>query len=134
LADAMKRAGFNVELQATDWATLLARRASKTGWNAFGVTIAGFDVASPLTNFYVTGNCIDYPGWQCDDRVTKLLPQFVKATTLDERRHIADELQTVLYDSTPAVMWGQFAQPAAYRVSLRNMIPSAIPIFWNVEK
>ena len=134
LADLLKRAGFNVELQATDWATLLARRNNRASWSAFGVTVAGFDLASPLTNFYVTGNCIDYAGWQCDDRVTKLLPAFAHAVTFDERKKIADELQVALYDSTPAVMWGQFAQPAAYRATLKGMIPSAIPVFWNVEK
>ena len=28
----------------------------------------------------------------------------------------------------------QFAQPAAYRANWRNLIPSAIPVFWNLEK
>jgi peptide/nickel transport system substrate-binding protein len=39
-----------------------------------------------------------------------------------------------MYDQAPAIPWGRFAQPAAYRANLRNLIPSAMPIFWNVEK
>ena len=28
----------------------------------------------------------------------------------------------------------KLAQPAAYRATLRGLVPSAIPIFWNIEK
>ena len=98
------------------------------------MTAAGFDLASPLTHFYVAQNCVDYAGWSCDARVTKLLPEFIAAASPDERRRIAGELQVALYDSVPAVMWGQFAQPAAWRSSLRGVIPSSIPIFWAMEK
>ena len=134
LADKMRRIGFNVELVATDWGTLLSRRSNKEGWAAFGVTAAGFDLASPLTHFYVANNCADYAGWQCDARVTKLFPEFIAATTLEERKRISAELQEAVYDSTPSVMWGQFAQPAAWRSTLRNVIPSSIPVFWAMEK
>ena len=50
------------------------------------------------------------------------------------RRAIAGEIQEIIYSQGVAVPWGQFAQPAAYRNTLRNLIPSAIPLFWNVEK
>ncbi len=134
LADMMRRVGFTVELVATDWGTLLSRRANKEGWSAFGVTAQGFDLASPLTHFYVANNCVDYAGWQCDAKVTTLFPQFIAAQTLDERKRIAAELQEAVYESTPAVMWGQFAQPAAWRSTLKGVIPSSIPVFWNMEK
>jgi len=42
-------------------------------------------------------------------------------------------LRSVMYDQAPGIPWGQFAQPAAYRANLRGLIPSAIPIFWNIE-
>ena len=38
------------------------------------------------------------------------------------------------FELTPAVMWGQFTIPAAYRTSLRGLVESSFPIFWNVEK
>jgi peptide/nickel transport system substrate-binding protein len=43
-------------------------------------------------------------------------------------------MQEIVYGQAIAVPWGQFAQPAAYRAQLTNLIPSAIPLFWNVEK
>jgi peptide/nickel transport system substrate-binding protein len=134
LAEKLKAAGFSVDLQVMDWASVLARRAKKDGWSVYGVHAGGYDLASPLTNVMVAFNCIDFTGWQCDGRITPLLEAFAKAPAEADRKKIAAEIQTVMYDQAPGIPWGQFAQPAAYRASLRNVIPSAIPIFWNVEK
>jgi peptide/nickel transport system substrate-binding protein len=134
LAEKLKAAGFNVDLQVMDWASVLARRAKKEGWSVYGVHAGGYDLGSPLTNVMVAFNCTDFTGWQCDSRLTPLLQAFAKATAEAERKKITDDIQAVMYDQAPGIPWGQFAQPAAYRASLRNVIPSAIPIFWNVEK
>ncbi|MBN8903030.1 MAG: ABC transporter substrate-binding protein [Rhodospirillales bacterium] len=134
LVDAMRQAGFTVDEQAMDWGTLLQRRAKKEGWSIFAVYSNGVDMSSPLTHFYAAANCIDYPGWSCDPRVTPLLKAFAKAETLDERKKIAAEIQTFDYDSVPSVMWGQFTVPAAYRTTLSGMIQSSFPIFWGVDK
>jgi len=40
----------------------------------------------------------------------------------------------VAYDLTPAVSWGQFTIPAAYRASLVGLLQSSFPIFWEVSK
>lgn len=133
-ADLLRQAGFNVELQAMDWGTLLNRRGRREGWSIFGVTASGFDLASPPTHFYLSGNCIDYAGWSCDERMTPLFAAFPRAQTEAERRRIASELSAIAFENVPAVMWGQFVTPAAWRSNLRNLIPSSIPLFWGVEK
>ena len=129
LAEKLKQAGFNVDLQVMDWASVLARRTKKEGWSVYGVHAGGFDLASPLTNVMVAFNCVDFTGWQCDPRITPLLDAFAKAPAEADRKKIAVEIQTVMYDQAPGIPWGQFAQPAAYRANLRGLIPSAIPIF-----
>jgi peptide/nickel transport system substrate-binding protein len=134
LAEKLKLAGFNVDLQVMDWASVLARRVKREGWSVYGVHAGGFDLASPLTNVMVAFNCVDFTGWQCDPRIAPLLEAFTKAPGEAERKRLADEIQTVMYDQAPGIPWGQFAQPAAYRANLRNVIPSAIPVFWNAEK
>jgi peptide/nickel transport system substrate-binding protein len=134
LVDSLKKAGFTVDDQDTDWATVLVRRAKKEGWSIFPVYSSGFDQASPLTHFYVSNNCVDYAGWSCDPRITKLLPEFGRAATLDDRRKIAEEIQRVEYETVPSVMWGQFTEPAAYRTKLTGVIPSSIPLFWGMDK
>lgn len=59
---------------------------------------------------------------------------FAAPPTLAERQRIAAEMQQIVYERAIAVRWGQFAQPAAHRARLQSLIPSAIPLFWNVEK
>ncbi|WP_211880511.1 ABC transporter substrate-binding protein [Plastoroseomonas hellenica] len=136
LADRMRRAGFNVDAQVTDWATLLARRARREGWHIYGVHALNVDLGSPLTNSVINFNCQNSgnSGFMCFPEMTALFDRFARAPTAEARRAIAGEIQGIVYGQGVAVPWGQFAQPAAWRSTLRNMIPSAIPLFWNVEK
>jgi peptide/nickel transport system substrate-binding protein len=134
LVQNMRDVGFTVDQQPRDWSTVLARRAKKEGWSMFPVYSNGTDMYSPLSHFYVAATCNDYPGWSCDNRIPGLLKQFSQASTLDDRKRIAAEIQTVAYDLTPSVMWGQFTIPAGYRGNLKNMIQSDYPMFWEVEK
>jgi peptide/nickel transport system substrate-binding protein len=136
LADRMRRAGFNVDAQVTDWATLLARRVRRDGWHLYGVHALNVDLGSPLTNSVIAFNCQDTGtvGFMCVPRMNELFDAFARAPTAEARRAIAGEIQGIVYENGMAVPWGQFAQPAAYRATLRNMIPSAIPLFWDVEK
>ena len=136
LADRMRRAGFNVDAQVTDWATLLARRTRREGWHAYGVHALNVDLGNPLTNSVINFNCQDSggAGFMCFPRMTELFSAFARAPNAEARRAIAGEIQEIVYSQGVAVPWGQFAQPAAYRNTLRNLIPSAIPLFWNVEK
>jgi peptide/nickel transport system substrate-binding protein len=134
VVDAMRKAGFTVDEQTMDWGTLLQRRAKKEGWNLFAVYSNGVDMYSPLTHFYVAANCAEFPGWSCEPKITPLMAQFVKASDLAGRRAIADQIQTLAYDNTPAVMWGQFTVPAGYRTTLNGLVQSSFPMFWSVEK
>jgi peptide/nickel transport system substrate-binding protein len=134
VADLMRRAGFNVDLQATDWGTIVGRRTRQEGWSVYGSSSSGFDLASPLTNFYTANNCGNYPGWNCQPEMTPLLRSFAAAATTEERRAIANKIQALAYQDAGWILWGQFAQPNAYRANLHGLIQSAIPVFWNVEK
>jgi peptide/nickel transport system substrate-binding protein len=129
----MKLAGFNVEEQQMDWGTVLARRARREGWHAFGVYSNGTDMFSPLTHFYISNTCADYPGWDCDRDVERLLGEFALAPTPDERKRIAGEIQAAEARNVPAVMWGQFTIPAGYRDRLRDLPQAAYPMFWGAR-
>jgi peptide/nickel transport system substrate-binding protein len=133
LAQHMKEAGFTVDEQQTDWGTVLARRAKKDGWSLFPVYSNGIDMISPLSHFYITNTCADYPGWSCDAEIPKLLTAFAAAADEAQRRDIAAKIQVAAYQLVPSVMWGQFSRPAGYRNRLKNLIQSSFPMFWEVE-
>ncbi|MFT3802348.1 MAG: ABC transporter substrate-binding protein [Burkholderiaceae bacterium] len=134
MAQRMREAGFNVEMQSMDWNTLLSRRTLKDGWHLYGIHASGFDLMSPLTHFYVAQNCVKDVGWHCDERLTKLLDEFQAASDHDGQKRLAEEIQKVVYQISPAILYGQFAQPAAYRTDLKGVIESSIPVFWNIRK
>jgi peptide/nickel transport system substrate-binding protein len=134
LVQNMRDVGFTVDPQPRDWSTVLSRRAKKEGWSMFPVYSNGTDMYSPLSHFYVASTCNDYPGWSCDNRIPALLKNFTQAPTAEDRKRIAADIQTIAYELTPSVMWGQFAIPAGYRSNLKNLIQSDYPMFWEVEK
>ena len=133
LAQNLRLAGFTEDQQTMDWGTVLARRAKHDGWSMFAVYSNGADMVSPLSHFYIASTCADYPGWSCDARIPALLAGFTRATGEVDRKRIAAEIQTIAYELTPSVMWGQFTIPAGYRTTLKNMIQSSYPMFWEVE-
>src|SRR3954470_5305726 len=134
LVQNMKDVGFTVEQQPRDWPTVLARRAKKDGWSMFPVYSNGTDMYSPLTHFYVAATCNDFPGWSGHTRVPELMKAFTRAATLEERKKIAADIQTVAYEMVPSVMWGQFTIPAGYRADLKGLIQSSYPMFWEVDR
>ncbi|MGI4955444.1 MAG: ABC transporter substrate-binding protein [Janthinobacterium lividum] len=133
LSQHMRQAGFTVDEQVMDWGTVLQRRGRKEGWSVFPVYSNGVEMASPLTHFYISNNCGDYPGWSCSAATTALLAQFAAATDDAARKRIAVAIQEDAYRTTPSVMWGQFSRPAGYRSRLQNLIQSSFPIFWGVR-
>ena len=136
LADRLRRAGFTVDMQVMDWASVLARRTRRDGWSVFGVHALGVDLHNPLTNSVIGFNCTSAltGGFQCVEELTPLFDAFAAAPTLEARQAIAARMQGIIYREAMGIPWGQFAQPAVHRVQLENLIPSAIPLFWNVGK
>jgi peptide/nickel transport system substrate-binding protein len=134
LVQNMRAAGFTVDTQVMDWATVLSRRARRDGWSMFSVYSNGTDMISPLNHFYIASTCADFPGWSCDTRIPDLLKAFTRAEDQAARKTVAEEIQKIAYELTPSVMWGQFTIPAGYRANLRNLPQSSYPMFWDVDR
>lgn len=131
MIQAMQQAGFNVTEQVMDWGTLLARRARREGWHMFSVYANGTDMFSPLTHFYVSNNCADFPGWSCDRDMETAVRDFANTADPAQRRALAERIQEGVVRDTTALMWGQFTIPAGHRERLRNLPQAAYPMFWG---
>jgi len=136
LADRLQRAGFKVDVQVMDWASVLARRGQRQGWSVYGVHALGLDLASPLTNSVINFNCTTATtaGFMCEQRLVPLFDAFARAPDRAAQREVAGQIQTIVYEQGLGIPFGQFAQPAAMRASVTGLIPSAVPLFWNAEK
>ncbi len=140
VADQLRRAGFNVDVQTSDYSTVAERRLSREpvsrgGWSMIPVVWNGIDLVNPLANTGLAYNCVStYPGWVCDPKQTALLRQLAEAPSEIEKKRIADELQASFHENVNFIIGGQFSVPLAWRQQLQGVIPFPIPIFWNIRK
>jgi peptide/nickel transport system substrate-binding protein len=141
-AQLLRQAGFKVDLQATDWQTVVSRRTnqkptSEGGWNMFFTNWAAADVMNPLVNFSIGGRGKNggWFGWADDPTIEKLKDQFARSSTVDEQKKLAAEIQKEAYDQVIYVPLGQFVIPSAWRKSLTGVLDGpATPVFWNIDK
>ena len=117
-AQLLRQAGFKVDVQATDWQTVVSRRASQKpvsegGWNMFFTNWVAADVMNPLVNFSIGGRGKNggWFGWSEDAKIEKLKDQFARSSSPDEQKKIAAEIQQEAYDQVIYVPLGQFTDP-----------------------
>jgi peptide/nickel transport system substrate-binding protein len=135
VADQMRRAGFNVDLLSSDYATVAQRRLKKTGWALAPIVNNGIDLINPIANPLVAFNCSDVsPGWFCDPKMTGLLTSYATAGDAGRQRELRDDIQAAFHDNVDYVLAGQFAAPPAYRASLKGVVPFSFPVFWGMER
>jgi peptide/nickel transport system substrate-binding protein len=141
-AQLLRQAGFKVDVQATDWQTVVTRRASQKppkegGWNMFFTNWAGADVVNPVVSVSVGGRGTNggWFGWPEDATMEKLRDSFARASTAAEQKKIAADIQKRVYDEVIYIPLGQYLAPSAWRKSLTGVLDGpATPIFWNMDK
>ena len=141
-AQQLREAGFKVDLQATDWQTVVSRRASQKppkegGWNMFFTNWVSADVSNPIANVSIggLGKKGGWFGWAEDAKIEQLKDAFVRAPSLDEQKKIATEIQKEAFDQVIYVPLGQYLAPSSWRKSISGVIDGpATPVFWNMDK
>src|SRR5580704_15606174 len=105
VAQQLRDAGFKVDVQATDWSTIISRRTSQKpikegGWNMFFTNWAGADVVNPIVNFAIGGQGKNggWFGWAEDAKIEQLKDAFARAGTPEEQKKIAAQIQQEAYD------------------------------------
>jgi len=138
--DLLQKLGLNAELQASDWGTLITRRASrepvdKGGWSLFFTWFVGSDMVSPAVNAPLrSAGEKSWFGWPTNPRIETLRNAWFEASDPDTQRKIASDIQEEAFSSVPYIPTGQFSQPTAYRNSLTGVIVAPVTFLWNVEK
>jgi peptide/nickel transport system substrate-binding protein len=141
-AQLLRDAGFKVDVQATDWQTVVTRRASQKspkegGWNMFFTNWVGADVVNPVVNMSISGKGRSggWFGWPDDSKMEALRDGFARSSSPEEQKKLADQIQKENYDEVIYIPLGQYLIPSAWRTSLKGVLDGpATPIFWNIEK
>ena len=140
IGQALREAGFNVQMQAMDWQTLVTRRASQAkpsegGWNLFFTNWMVPEINSPLISPMLNGRGDQaWFGWPKDDQLEALRAEFIEADTPEKQREVAVRIQKHVLENVIYIPLGQYAAPQARSKKLTGMIPSPVPVFWNIEK
>jgi peptide/nickel transport system substrate-binding protein len=124
----LQHAGFQVNMQVMDWATLLDRRAKPTEWDVF--VTSGVLVPDPalLTIFSST-----YPGWWDTPEKNALFAQFNSETDQAKRVQLWIKLQAMMYAEVPVIRPGGFNNLMLSRKGVQGFKPSYIIVPWNVQ-
>jgi peptide/nickel transport system substrate-binding protein len=141
-AQLLRTAGFKVDVQSTDWQTVVSRRNSQKppregGWNLFFTGFTGADLVNPVGNLLINGKGKDggWYGWPEDAKIEALRDSFARSSSREEQKKIATEIQQEVYDQVLYIPVGQYRVANAWRNSLTGVLDGpATPVFWNIDK
>jgi peptide/nickel transport system substrate-binding protein len=136
----MEKAGFKVDMQSSDWQTVVARRvkkdpASAGGWHAMLTSWVSADILNPVMAGFINSSCEKASfGWPCDADMEKLRDDFARATDPAKQKEIAEAVQVREAEVVTHIHLGQWYQPAAARKNVAGLLTAPAPVFWNVTK
>ena len=137
----LEAAGFKVNLQQMDWASLVARRAKKEppaqgGWNMFFTTWSAQDIDNPLSSAMLnTRGATGWFGWQDEPRIEELKAKFARTPEAAEQKKIASQIQTLVFETAAFAPLGQYRNPTVLRNNVSGMLQTpGIPVMWGLSK
>lgn len=139
LADALRQVGFNIDMQITDWGTLLARASSRRppdqgGWHLVGLATAGSALLNPLSNGYLRGDGPNATfGWPDIPQLEELRMAWLRTPDEADRVSLSREIQRVAFETVPYVPTGIFYLRVAYRKSITG-VQRGMPLFYGVRR
>jgi peptide/nickel transport system substrate-binding protein len=140
IAQDLRKAGFNVQMQTMDWQALTARRGvqkppAEGGWNMFVTFSAVGDQSDPIRSLLIgAAGKKSWFGWPDIPAIEEGRMKFAMAPNEAERKKIAEEVDRLVIDEGVIVPLGQYVFPSAYSSKLSGMQPFSRPVFWGVKK
>jgi peptide/nickel transport system substrate-binding protein len=137
--DILSKIGFNIDLQAIDWGSVVQRRASrepidKGGWNIFYTFLGGFGNISPAPNIAIRGNGgATWFGWPTNEEMERLYSAWFDAPDQAAQQKICEAMQLAFWQNPAYVPLGMYDQPTAFRDYLHD-VPDGWPQFYGLKK
>ena len=129
MAEQLKRAGFKVDLNVVDWATLVQRRNDAKLWDIY-ITHSG-QFPEPMLSPPQLGD--GAPGWWGTPAKQAALAAFNREPDPAKRGALWGKVQQVVYDEVPYINVGKFNGLSAKSPALDNYQPATWPFFWNAK-
>jgi peptide/nickel transport system substrate-binding protein len=140
LAQRLRDAGVNVDLQMGDWTSVFQRLTTrgKGGWNVTATYSLGGTAFNPLTNSVLDTSCgpnsSSRMGFPCDPQGEDLRHAVLAAPDDAARKAAFETFQKHLWQFIPYVPAGQFDQQNAYGRNISGVLGGYVISYWNIEK
>lgn len=119
-------AGFKIDLQVTDWATVLQRRQNPDLWDALTTGHGVVPEPSSITIFNPS-----YPGWWDTPDKRAALQAFTTESDSAKRVILWRKLQALFYSEVPTVKIGDGFTLYGANKKISGYYPGIWPAFWN---
>jgi len=124
----LEDAGFVVDLQVQDWATVVKRRSNPKEYDAFTSSIGPF--YDPTLALFLS---CSWPGWTCDEDIQKLQTQLAQETDPKARQALWVQQTKLFYDRVPVIRYGDLFGLRGIRKEVRDFNDRTVrPRFFNV--
>lgn len=139
VTDALQQAGFTIDMQVTDWGTLLSRANNrqspdKGGWHIVGTFTAGVGLLNPAANNFLRGTGASAIfGWSDIPKLEELRTAWFQAPDEQAQARICAAIQQVAFETVPYAPTGLYVQQTAYRKNLTGM-QKGMPLFYGVRR
>ncbi len=122
----LERAGFTVDLQVVDWATLVARRARPELWDVFSTAFSF--VPDPV--FLLSLNPV-WPGWYDNRDMNAMMTLLRRHSDPKVRRDLWARMQKHWYEDAGTIKFGDYFLLHLHRKELKGYGSSPTHVFWN---
>jgi peptide/nickel transport system substrate-binding protein len=124
----LEDAGFTIDLQVVDWATLVKRRNNSKEYDAFTTGIGAF--YDPTHCVFLTAN---WPGWTTDEDILKLQADLARETDPKKRMALWEQQTRQFYEKVPVIRYGDLFGLRAIRNTTKGFNEKTERIrFYNV--
>ncbi|MFT3688977.1 ABC transporter substrate-binding protein [Paenirhodobacter sp.] len=140
IAQQLRDGGFTVDMVSMDWASVVARRASKApiaegGWNIFSTTNVLPDVGDPIGFIGVAaGGPSAWFGWPDVPEIEALRQKLASTADAAEQATIGQEIDKLVIDNEVMIPMGEFYNITVKSAKLTGQLDAEAPVFWNMEK
>jgi peptide/nickel transport system substrate-binding protein len=140
-SDLLRRMGFTVDYQELDQAAIVHRRNSrerpeKGGWNVCATSTFTLQNVLPPANPLIRNGAAGmpgFPGWPDVPHLEALREDWLNASTPEEQKRLAAEMQAQVFRDVPHIPLGLWFQPTCFRKDIVDIQPGW-PVMHSVRR
>jgi len=139
IARRLAEAGFNIDDQVMDQATVVTRRNNrdvpgKGGWSLLIANAPAADHVSPMVALGLRTGAAAWIGWPDDPLEEELREQWIDTADEAEQKQLAARIQELALSDVLYVPLGHYVLKSAWRSNVSGVLRASAPVMWNVAK